>query len=225
LAHIFLKVFLQLLILAPSFTLIPPMSIGRKARSVEALFRRLDHQIAAFQAQTTLHCLSGCGRCCTKPDIRASALEFLPLAYHLYREGKAAHTWTWLKAHPQDLCLLFQPLSPASEQGFCSDYPHRGLICRLFGFSAMRDKHGGSQLYTCRLIKEDQPLAVSLTHTRLGQGLPIPIVSQYYQRLSSIDADLAKAEFPVNVAISKALETVMHYYAYRPKPRGFRQAG
>jgi len=200
------------------------MSIGRKVRSVEALFRRLDQQIATLQAQTGLHCLTSCGRCCRKPDIYASVLEFLPLAYHLYLKGEAEEKWHWLREHPEALCLLFQPLA-LPDQGFCGDYPHRGLICRLFGFSAMLDKHGQAQLYTCRLIKADQPLAVAQATARLGQGLPVPIVSQYYRRLAAIDDTLARADLLVNEAIRKALETVMHYYAYRPKPRGYRRTG
>lgn len=89
----------------------------------------------------------------------------------------------------------------------------------------MLDKHAQAQLCTCRLIKEDQPLAVAQTEARLGMGLPIPIVSQYDRRLASIDDTLARADFPVNEAIRKALEIVMHYYAYRRKPRGFRPTG
>lgn len=53
----------------------------------------------------------------------------------------------------------------------------------------------------------------------------MPIVSHYYRQLAAIDAELASAEHPVNLAIAKALEVVMHDYSYRPKPRRYRRAG
>lgn len=60
------------------------MSIESKVRLVELLFDRLENEITDFKLQTNLHCLSGCGKCCTKPDIDASPLEFLPWAFHLF---------------------------------------------------------------------------------------------------------------------------------------------
>ena len=59
----------------------------------------------------------------------------------------------------------------------------------------------------------------------MALGLPVPIVSQYYRQLAAIDAELARPEYPINVAIRRALEGVMHYYSYRPRPRRIREVG
>ena len=74
------------------------MSIAHKVRSVERLFARLEIEINAFQKSSGLHCLAGCGKCCTKPDIDATPLEFLPYAFDLFLAGKADETLEKLKA-------------------------------------------------------------------------------------------------------------------------------
>ena len=60
-----------------------------KVRAVQRVYLKLDREIAKVQLESGLHCISGCGECCKKPDIEATPLEFLPLALHLYDEGKA----------------------------------------------------------------------------------------------------------------------------------------
>ena len=57
------------------------MAIEHKVRLVEELFDRLEKEIAIFQSETHLHCIAGCGKCCSTPEIEASPLEFLPWAF------------------------------------------------------------------------------------------------------------------------------------------------
>jgi hypothetical protein len=65
------------------------MSLERKVELVEGLFEQLELEISKFQDQTKLHCLTGCGQCCTNPTMEASPLEFLPWAFHMFLLGKA----------------------------------------------------------------------------------------------------------------------------------------
>ena len=195
------------------------MTLGNKVRAVKALYRQLDQEIARFQAGTGLACLPSCGQCCTHPTVEASVLEFLPLAYELMRRGEAAAQLAALEADDSPLCFLFRPLPIAGSGGFCGDYPHRGLICRLFGFSAMRDKQGQRQLYTCRRIKTETPETYAEAVAYLKAGRPVPGVSDWYRRLRNIDEDLAGQFYPIRVAIREALRLVLHYYSYRRPPR------
>lgn len=192
------------------------MSLEAIASQVESLFAKLDAEIVVFQQATTLHCGFGCGKCCFKPDIEATALEFLPFALHLYREG-LAETWhDRLKDSADPTCLILNPTQQG--QGLCSEYKHRGLICRLFGYSARTNKHGDRELVTCTIIKSEQGEAFAQAEKAIAQGLPVPVMSQYYFQLMAIDADLSREFYPINVAMRKAIETVMHYYAYRDSP-------
>lgn len=189
------------------------MRIESVVQQVESLFEKLDAEIAAFQTTTTLHCGWGCGKCCFKPDIEATILEFLPFALHVYRQGQADRWYDQFKTSPGSICLILNPTS--SAQGLCSHYAHRGLICRLFGYAARTNKYGKKELVTCAIIKTEQAEAYERAQAEIEQGLPVPVMNQYYLQLTSIDPNLAGTFYPINQAILKALETVMQYYAYQ----------
>ena len=193
----------------------------QKARLVEELFARLETEITTFKSETSLHCLTGCGRCCSKPDIDASPLEFLPWALHLFLNGKAEETLVELENSSITTCLIYRPFALLEEyNGSCSNYRYRGLICRLFGYAASRDKYGKLRLATCKIIKEDQQENYNNTEEAISKGLYVPIFTDYYMQLSQIDYRLATTMLPINEALKIAIEEVLHYYAYRPFPGG-----
>jgi uncharacterized protein len=189
------------------------MELEEKVKAVEQVFEKLDSEIAAFQGWSQLGCKWGCGKCCYKSDIEASVLEFLPFALHLYRNGKAFEWLERLENSSSDLCLILDPTQNGA--GLCSEYKHRGLICRLFGYSARTNKYGGKELVTCQLIKTEQSTRYSYATEKLAEGAEIPVMSQYYMQLHSIDFTMAQEFFPINGAIKRAIEVILHYYAYR----------
>lgn len=195
------------------------MSIVKKVRAVEKVYQRLDQEIAQFQSSTGLGCVAGCGACCTKADIEATVLEFLPFAYYCMVEDKAQEVLEKLENQSSSICHLLQMAVVGSNKGLCADYVYRGLICRLFGYAAARDKYGNLRLVTCNKIKEQQAKLYTESVEKIKAGLEVPVMSQYYSRLSNIDQELTRKFYPVNKAMEKALELVLHYYAYRRKPR------
>ncbi len=201
------------------------MSIQSKVRRVEHLFDCLDSEISKFQIKTNLHCISGCGKCCTKPDIEASPLEFFPWAFHLFLNGLAQKTLDELNNTSNSICYIYQPLSLLdSHNGSCGNYKYRGLICRLFGYAANKDKYGQLRLATCKIIKEDQSIIVKNTDEAINKGLYVPVFTDYYMKLNQIDFRLGNTILPINEALKIAIEEVLHYYSYRPFPKGFKNA-
>ena len=197
------------------------MAIEKKVKQVEILFDRLEKEITAFKSETNLHCLVGCGKCCSKPDIDASPLEFLPWAFNLFLNGKADEMLEELNNSAISTCHIYRPLALLEEyNGSCSNYRYRGLICRLFGYAASRDKYGELRLATCKIIKEDQLENYNNTEEAISKGLYVPIFTDYYMQLSQIDYRLATTMLPINEALKIAIEEVLHYYAYRPFPSG-----
>jgi len=197
------------------------MSIERKVRAVELLFVGLDTEISNFQSESGLHCKAGCGSCCTYPDVDASPLEFLPWAFLHFLNGTAEKTLKELNSRSSSICQLYRPLSVLeSANDSCGDYAHRGLICRLFGFGANRDKLGQLRLTTCKIIKESQVESYKTTQEAIAKGLYVPIFTDYYMNLSQIDFRLGNIILPINKALKMALEEVLQYYAYRPFPKG-----
>ena len=95
------------------------MSVYRKVQLVEKLFYQLEKDVATFQQATGLRCKSGCGLCCTKPDIHATVLEFLPFAYALAKEN-LAHIWLKRLSDSQEekICMNLSQVI-GNDGGFC----------------------------------------------------------------------------------------------------------
>lgn len=190
------------------------MELEDKVQAVEQLWLNLDKEIASFQNWSGLHCKTGCGKCCLKPNIEASVLEFLPFALYLYKQNIA---FDWLEKinglTDTQLCALYDPTSTAA--GMCSQYAYRALICRLFGFSARRNKYAMKEIVMCQTIKTEQPEQFAVAVAQIQEVDKVPLVSYYYMQLREIDDQLAQEFFPINRAIKKAIETILHYYAYR----------
>ncbi len=189
------------------------MELIDKVSAVEAVFKNLDNAISKFQSTSSLHCKFGCGRCCTKPDIEATILEFLPFAYYLFQQGKAEEWYDKLKVTDSPICLIFSPTQVGA--GLCSEYVYRGLICRLFGYSARTNKYGKHELVTCSIIKNEQAEAYMMAEQKIESGGEVPVMTDYYMQLHGIDDMMTKDFYPINEAMRKAIEVVMHYYSYR----------
>lgn len=189
------------------------MELEEKVKAVEEVLKKLDGEIASFQGWSGLHCQWGCGKCCFKPDIEATVLEFLPFAYHLYQHDQAFEWLDRLKKQDSPLCVILNPTQGGT--GMCSEYVYRGLICRLFGYSARTNKYNAKELVTCQIIKTEQPDSYQDAVAGIEKGQPIPVMSHYYMQLHAIDFNMAQEFFPINEAIKRAIEVILHYYAYR----------
>lgn len=193
----------------------PLMTLLEKVKAVEEVFTSLDEEIRLFQGWSGLHCKTGCGKCCLKPDIEATALEFLPFAYYLYKNNTAEAWYEKLKYTEDSLCVLLDR-SPLEGKGMCSEYTYRGLICRLFGFSARKNKYGKFDLVTCQTIKSEQADQFIQAASLIEKGSSnVPFMSHFHMRLMAIDGQLAGTHYPINKAIRMAIENVLSYYAYR----------
>lgn len=190
-------------------------TLPQKVAAVKKVYERLDNEIADFQKESGLFCINGCGECCKKPDIEATPLEFLPLALQLFDEDRAEKALEEISEKTDSLCYVFRP-HVTSFGGLCNEYPNRGLICRLFGYAARRNKEGGKELVTCKLIKEQQEENYQKAVIALKEDQKIPVFSEYYSRMAGVDHNLMEF-YPINEAMKKALETVLHYYAYRKR--------
>jgi Fe-S-cluster containining protein len=187
--------------------------LEEKVKLVERVLAELDQEISSFQGWSGLHCGYGCGKCCFKADIEATVLEFLPFAWHLHAGGLSEEWRDRLLNEESTVCVILNPTLAGA--GLCSQYAHRGLICRLFGYSARTNKYNQKELVTCQIIKSEQTSAFEDASRQIEGGRHVPVMTDFYYRLQSIDAELAREFHPINVAIRKAIETVMHYYAYR----------
>jgi uncharacterized protein len=190
------------------------VNLEEKASAVEVVLKELDTEIQKFQNWSHLHCKFGCGKCCFKPDIEATPLEFLPFAIEKCKTGEAE---SWLdrleNLDDKQICVILNPTR--SGAGLCSEYVHRGLICRLFGYSARTTKYDEKELVTCSIIKTDQQSNYEIAQQKIKLDGEVPLMSDYYLKLHYIDPNLANDFMPINKAIKKALELALQYFAYK----------
>ena len=191
------------------------MSIIKKVRAVEKIFHTLEKEIAEFKSESGLKCHENCSLCCNKSNIQANSLEFLPLAYYLYKTNQAFSVLEKLEEEKvSSLCMLYNPFN---KEGACTNYDYRGLVRRLFGFSATLDKNENKTLVSCRIIKTDQKTIFQQTQVNINKNLHVPLISKYYMKLYAIDLKLASSYYPINEAIKKAIETVLFHFSFRHK--------
>lgn len=176
--------------------------------AVMEAYREADAQVAAAAAATGLGCPTGCGRCCWNPEVEASVLELVPLALELYRRDQAEPLLEDLERRAtigDPVCALFRPHEADPDRGRCAEYAHRPLLCRLFGWTARRDKHGRPELSVCRVIRDGSPDAVRRAGVALANGLPFPVIRDQALRLRSLDPNLGGRVLPINRALTEAL--------------------
>lgn len=184
--------------------------LRRKISEVNRIYRELENHTARFISHTEIKCQAGCRACCRFRKVEATVLEFLPAAWTLYRENKLDSVTEKLGNNQDNLCIFYNPFL---EAGACSVYGDRGLICRLFGFSAMLDKYNQPSLVSCKYLKTDTD--PELLGRKMSEA---PVISQYYMKLYGVDPNLATLHYPINTAILKALEYVaLHTRFHRPQ--------
>ena len=194
------------------------MSIVRKAKIVEKLFLAVDKDIEKLKANTGIHCVENCIYCCTTPGIKATALEFYPLAIHLYKTGQAEQTLDKLAKNANNaVCPILNTLSVDGSRIGCSQYEHRGLICRLFAFNYTTDKNSVRHIAACKAIKIAQPERIEKANLILKQKPLGPKASDYYSRLQFADFSESQNLYPIGQAIQIAIEKVITHHHYRGK--------
>lgn len=186
-----------------------------KIRKVEQVFKQLDKETEKFGRQSHLKCLTNCNLCCLKKGLEANVLEFLPLAYYLVKNNLHEAALDFLDTEPEHCINLAKSQVPGYTAG-CGNYGHRGMVCRLFGFSGIKDKNSKLAIYTCSHMKEEYPQEFKNALERINLGMEIPMVTDFYYQIYFIDTHMANDYNPINVSIRKAIEKVAYYYANQP---------
>ncbi len=191
------------------------MNLSQKSEAVALLFDQLGQESKQFAAESGLGCISGCGACCANPQVSASPLEFLPLAFDFYSKGLSDTILTFLDSEEESKsCIVYRAHSEDGKNGYCTNYAKRGLICRLFAASARKNKYGAKDLIICKKLKEEKAEKFAETTLRINSDLVVPNASNYYQQIEEIDSALAQ-QYPINTAIRLAMETVLRYKYYQ----------
>jgi uncharacterized protein len=168
------------------------------------LYAQIDKAVAEFQLKSGLRCPTACGACCPTANVEATVLEMLPLAHEILCKGRAVEWLERLSAHKEpDRCILFSKLPLPDGPGHCSVYTWRPVLCRLFGFSAVRGRTGDKTLSVCRQIKHMDPQGATAAMALADQA---PCFVHYSTQVYALDPVLGARLMPINTALRHAVE-------------------
>ncbi|MCS7281281.1 MAG: YkgJ family cysteine cluster protein [Desulfobacterota bacterium] len=189
------------------------------------LYEEIDEKIALFKSETGIDCVRDCGECCWKGRAKMVPLEFLPLAFELFRRELLFNYIDIIKGKENDVCVFYRGDLCDPKKGFCSFYRLRAATCRLYGFGFKRNKYGFYEPVMCDYLKE--------RYLRRGldlETLPLVDYDSIMIRLVSLCFPLGLERYPVNQAILVALNKVAilglasfthdHYEGYSDNKEG-----
>ncbi len=188
------------------------LNLYQKIQKIESIEAKADKATAAFKKRYNIDCIQYCSKCCRYDDINATPLEFLPLAWHFYKSGMLDELYEKVSNRKDSHCVF--SLLEGGKWG-CSVYPSRGLICRLFGFACVEDKHGKPCFAACHSLKVDNIEKINKINKRISVGGRTPVISDFYRNLSLVDLTLGEELVPINQAIKEACEVVYLHTAYK----------
>lgn len=170
-----------------------------------SIYSEIDVQVEAFQFAVKLHCPPGCGICCKSTKVEANVIELLPLARELFHRGEAE---IWMERAQatcyEGICIFYDPNPPRMGIGHCRFYAWRPSVCRLFGFSKVKDKTGKPKLAVCIVQKNIMPDVVENAEKSIFHGIPAPGLTDFFLQIMGVDP--SGRLMPINRAIYMALE-------------------
>jgi uncharacterized protein len=135
--------------------------------------------------------------------VETTVTEMLPLARELFRRREAYQVLERLISDGDaGMCIFFIQDSSVSLNGRCLYYSYRPTICRLFGFTAWKNKWGIKNAAFCKRQKEWAPALVAVAENAISRGLKTPDYTHFSIRFSTLDRKL----IPINRAIHMAVE-------------------
>jgi Fe-S-cluster containining protein len=172
----------------------------------------IERDVAVFQVKSGLRCPAGCGQCCLAAEVQVTVLEMLPMARQMFHDGTAASCLERLTAHTDaGTCAMYQPRLTNGAVGHCSYYRWRPVLCRLFGFAAVRGRKGALSLAVCRHIRQNDPQSAEAAMALAEEA---PCFPDYSVRIYGLDPALGNLLAPINIALRHAIQRLGLSFSY-----------
>src|SRR5205823_873314 len=132
---------------------------------------------AKFAEATGLACPHGCGECCDQqvPWVRIADMKEIAEARVARGEGEATLAAA-VAAGRDGTCAIFEK---GRLPGGCTEYELRPILCRLFGFGGVRDKHARPALAACKVHKRETPEVAARAIAFVEGGGAIPMLAEW----------------------------------------------
>jgi hypothetical protein len=176
-----------------------------------ALYTEADAAADDFGSATGLRCPPGCGTCCFHSTPEVTVADARPMAEAAMARGEGAQLLARARAVGDGVCVLF-----AGDEGGgrCTSYPERPMLCRMYGFAAMRrgapglpDSAAGYYM-PCLVHARRDPDAVGVAVAAADRGA-IPHFPDWQAQVDALSRGGAGPRMPMNEAIARALERML----------------
>jgi uncharacterized protein len=166
-------------------------SASEALEALHAVYAEVETVTSRFSLESGVACPSGCGGICCRnfePDVMEA--EALYLAAWLVESGSEAASRLPDAEGPSAGARAGRcPFWDEGGGGACLVYPARGLVCRLFGFSAVRGAKGEKSFGLCFAM--DRGVEGIQRQWREGKGdffeiADPPVMADYGSRVAAI---------------------------------------
>lgn len=170
---------------------------------VVSLYYEFEQLVHSIKTTYSVQCPYGCGQCCntSSSNIESTVLEMLPLCVHLYETGTYSK---WLD-NVSEHCIFYDSRDTV-KPGCCMVYEFRPLVCRLFGYSFIKNKYGAIVPVACSILKKQYNTKKELFAVSSDT---LPLINAFSLKIMTIDPALGLERYPINEAFIKAMEYVM----------------
>jgi hypothetical protein len=183
-----------------------------------ALYIEADAAVEGFAAATGLRCPTGCGACCFYTTPEVTVADAWPLAQAAIARGEGAQLLARARAIGDGVCALY---AGDAQGGRCTSYAERPMLCRMYGFAAMRrgapglpDSAAGYYM-PCLVHAQREPETVGVAVAAADRG-EIPVFPDWQGRADGLAPGGAGERVPMNLAIARALELAISGAAGEP---------
>jgi Fe-S-cluster containining protein len=165
------------------------------------IYQALEEVQNTASKKAGIFCQPGCGECCTREEPRISPVEG-EFAALVILEKKPDLIACMSEVRNRENCVFFDP----DNDFHCRIHPFRPLLCRIFHFSAFRNKSGSPIYRPCFVMKEK----ISVKNPEV-----LPISEDYGWRLSALDSTMNPELLPVSEAVFQAYQRLSYARSMR----------
>jgi Fe-S-cluster containining protein len=179
-------------------------SLAERVLLLDDIYHELDQEVDDWIRASGLVCPYGCGTCCTnfEPEVGPSEADYL--AVHFLSTAPQLVRLIG-ERFDRDACIFYEENRP----GHCGIYHARPLICRLFGFSAVRDKRGLPKFRLCAHLPGHPKREYTAEKLMLFYNTIPPLMHDYSTRVLGIDP--GAMVIPLREAVSSSIDRITNY--------------
>lgn len=194
--------------------ILPASLLAERLEALAYLYKRADAAVNAFVEVSGVSCGFGCGRCCEGfvPDILPLEASYVAAFLTATNRDRAyALASSGLSPIEQPDGRRGCPLYAANTPYHCTVYEARPLICRMFAFSGIRNKHGATSFSVCTHGQAPGTIRSAQGREELLRvfGAEPPVMADMGSELAGIDPSTAGERRPLDVAVPQALARIL----------------